>query len=236
MKTTLFTIISVCLCATAANVSQGNGDTNVNQPTVKPNSVGKVLVQQLCTSGAGLTELKSMIKQEFQTMKKELIHEIEKKDSKDPWIKMNTAPVCFGAKGDQFGKFFVPIGGRLASIKLVHFYGYVTCAKSNKKFWSYWGCSTYVSSLKEMVNIVITNSSNHILLPSSQFMRNNNKWSSLQGYNSFSPEIVLSVFSDPSVVVKGQELRLWFGEDMVNSFYEGDNDGKSCCDVYARLV
>ena len=82
MKTTLFTLISVCLCASAANVSQGNGGTNVNQPTVKPNSVKKVLVQQLCNSGVGLTELKSMIKQEFQTMKKELTEEIEKKDSK----------------------------------------------------------------------------------------------------------------------------------------------------------
>ena len=79
MKTTLFTFISVCLCASAANVSQVNGGTNVNQ---KPNSDAKVLVQQLCNSGVGLTELKSMIKQEFQTMKKELTEEIEKKDSK----------------------------------------------------------------------------------------------------------------------------------------------------------
>ena len=153
----------------------------------------------------------------------------------DPWIKMNTAPVCFGAKSDQFGKFFVPTGGRLASFKLVHFYGYVTCDKSDKRYWSYWGCSTYHGGLKEKVNIVITNSANHILLPSSQFMHDSNKWSSLQGYNSFSPEIVLSVFSNPSVVVKGQELRLWYGEDLMNSS-ESDNDGKSCCDVYARLV
>ena len=153
----------------------------------------------------------------------------------DPWIKINTAPVCFGAKGDQFGKFFVPTGGRLASIKLVHFYGYVTCDKRDKRFWSYWGCSTYLRALQDKVNVVITNSSNHILLPSSQFMYESDKWSILQGYNSFSPEIVLSVFSNPLAVVKGQELRLWFGEDLVNRS-EGDNDGKSCCDVYARLV
>ncbi|XP_068713822.1 uncharacterized protein [Montipora foliosa] len=234
MKATLFTLVSFCLCSSAANVStQG---TDLNQPKIKPNTDAKVLVQQLCNSGGtGLTGLRSMIKQEFQTMKKELTEEIGKKEGKDPWIKMNTAPVCFGAKGDQFGKFFVSASGRLASIKLVHFYGYVTCAKGDKRFWSYWGCSIYYGSLKEKVNIVITNSANHILLPSSQFMDGSNKWSSLQGYNSFSPEIVLSVFSNPSVVVKGQELRLWYGEDLMNSA-EGDNDGKSCCDVYARLV
>ena len=146
---------------------------------------------------------------------------------------MNTAPVCFGARGDQFGKFFVPTGGRLASIKLVHFYGYVTCNIRDKRSWSYWGCST--SHKKEFVNVVITKSSNHILLPSREFMLNTGKWSILQGYYSFSPEIVLSVFSNPSAVVKGQELRLWYGEDLMNNS-EGDNDGKSCCDVYARLV
>ena len=36
---------------------------------------------------------------------------------------------AFWCKGDQFGNFFVPTGGGLAFIKLVHFYGYVTCAK-----------------------------------------------------------------------------------------------------------
>ena len=29
-----------------------------------------------------------------------------------PWQKLNTAPVCFGAKGDNFGSFEVAIGGR----------------------------------------------------------------------------------------------------------------------------
>ena len=85
MKTTLFTLVSFCLCSSAANVStQG---TDVNQSKIIPNTDAKVLVQQLCNSGgAGLTELRSMIKQEFQTMKKELAEEVGKKESKGRFV------------------------------------------------------------------------------------------------------------------------------------------------------
>ena len=38
----------------------------------------------------------------------------------------------------------------------------------------------------------------------------------------------------PHQVNSGQELRLWYGEDLVN-WAEGDNGGYSCCDVYARF-
>ena len=146
--------------------------------------------------------------------------------------------MCFGAKNNQFGKFTVPVGGRLASIKLVHFYGFVTCAVSIPYLYSYWGCSIYHSAVKDHVGVVITTSTNHILLPSSQFMTDSKgkyKWSKIPGYNSFSPEIVLSVFSNPPSVSEGQELRLWYNEDLMNA-NENDNDGTSCCDVFARFI
>ena len=40
-----------------------------------------------------------------------------------------TAPLCFGTRDDQFGKFSSPYSGKLASVKLVHLYGNVTCKK-----------------------------------------------------------------------------------------------------------
>lgn len=33
------------------------------------------------------------------------------------WQKMNTSPVCFGAKNNKFGKFRAPYGGKLAAVK-----------------------------------------------------------------------------------------------------------------------
>ena len=59
------------------------------------------------------------------------------------WRKVNKWPVCFEAKGNRFGRFYVP-RGRLAAIKLVHLYGYVSCHVHGPSFWSYWGCGDNV--------------------------------------------------------------------------------------------
>ena len=146
--------------------------------------------------------------------------------------------MCFGTKYNQFDKFTVPVGGRLASVKLVHLYGFVTCDINIPYSWSYWGCSIYHGHLKDHVGVVITTSANRVLLPSSQFMLGGYgkyKWSKILGYNSFSPEIVLSAFTNPPSVAKGQELRLWYNEDLTN-YSENNNDGTSCCEVFARFI
>ena len=156
----------------------------------------------------------------------------------DAWIKLSTAPVCFGAKDDKFGTFSVPSGGSLLAIKLVHVHGYVTCDKRRVHHWSFWGCNAH-SSVGGHVDVVITTSTNRILLPPSQLIGQSwlarLKWHKIPGYNSLSPELVLSVFSSPLTVTSGQVLRLWYGEDLVNSS-ESDNDGTSCCDVFARFL
>ena len=142
--------------------------------------------------------------------------------------------MCFGARDNRFGKFLVPSSGKLASVKLVHVYGYVACA-GRATYRSYWGCHQY-PGLKNHVDVVITTSGGGVLLPSSQFITDKKaKWSLIPGYNSLSPELVLSAFSNPPSVTRGQELRLWYGEDLANSS-ESDNGGTSCCDVYARLI
>ena len=114
----------------------------------------------------------------------------------DAWIKLNTLPVCFGAKDNKFGKFSVPSGGSLLAIKLVHVHGYVTRAKNQVYHLSYWGCGAH-SSLSDQVDVVITTSTNSVLLPPSQFILTGTRWSKIPGYKSLSPELVLSVFSVP---------------------------------------
>ena len=155
--------------------------------------------------------------------------------------KVNSSPVCFGARNHQFGSFSMPSRGRLAAIKLVHLYGYVSCnTNGDSNSWSYWGCGYSSGSLKDKVNVVITASSNHIILPPNQFLTRSGsyasgKWHDILGFNSWSPELVLSVFSHPLWVSSGQQLRVWDGEDLVD-YIETDNGGRVCCDVYARYV
>ena len=149
------------------------------------------------------------------------------------WRKVNSSPVCFGARNHQFGRFYIRSSGKLASVLLVHLYGYVTCDTRHISYWSYWGCGSYYSGDK--INVVITTGANHILLPPGQFMVHHGaKWSKIPGYDSLSPELVLSFFN-PYWVYSGQQLRLWYGEDLMN-VGEGDNGGRACFDTYALYI
>ena len=146
------------------------------------------------------------------------------------WRKVNFSPVCFGARNQQFGRFYIRSSGKLASVQLVHLHGYVTCDTRHISYWSYWGCGSYNSGDK--VNLVITTAANHVLLPPSQLMVHHGaKWSKIPGYTSLSPELVLSFFH-PYWVFSGQQLRVWYGEDLMNAG-EGDNGGRACFDIYA---
>ena len=157
------------------------------------------------------------------------------------WRKANTSPVCFGARNNQFGRFNAPISGKLAAVKLVHLYGYVRCSTDQDGLWSFWGCGKRLS-VKNHVDVVITRSTNQIILPPSQFFRNGpGKWSEIPGYNSNSPRLVMSSMipllgSQPTLYVRaGEPLRLWYGEDLVG-YTENDNGGKVCCDVHVLTV
>ena len=155
--------------------------------------------------------------------------------STDQWEKQNTSPVCFGAKDDQFGRFYIKSDYKnLAAVKLVPLYGYVSCDTRHVSYWSYWGCGSYRGGLGK-INVVITNSENQVLLPPSEFIVNDGvKLSRIPGYDSLSTELVLSFFS-PSHVDYHQELRVWYGEDLMKTG-EGDNGGTACVDVYAIFV
>ncbi|XP_044180689.1 uncharacterized protein LOC122961902 [Acropora millepora] len=148
------------------------------------------------------------------------------------WI-LASPLVCFGTKGDSYGWFTAPINGSLVAVKLVHRFGYVSCQVYDGENWSFWGCGELkYKGVNRMVDTVITDDHNRILMPPTQFEKiiGSTKWYKIPGYNSQSPEIVLSRFS-PTSVYRGKRLRLWYHEDLINST-EGDNGGKVCCKVY----
>ena len=58
------------------------------------------------------------------------------------------------------------------------------------------------------------------------------RWA-IPGYNSLSPELVLSVFLNPISLSSNQVLRLWYGEDLANHKEQGDNGERVCADVYS---
>ena len=143
---------------------------------------------------------------------------------------MSNSPICFGAGHNQFRNFVVPSNGTLASVKLVHLDGYVRCNQYN---WSFWGCGQNPGL---GVNVEITNSAQEILLPSPPCAPASS--SRIPGYRPFSSELVLSACSNPPKVTKGQVLYLWYskGSSTSSPVKEGDEKGKSCCDVYTRFA
>ncbi|KAL9955358.1 hypothetical protein ACROYT_G036668 [Oculina patagonica] len=142
------------------------------------------------------------------------------------WVKLNKSPVCFGARGNQYGKFTTFNRNIFVSqFMLVHRTGTVSC---DKKQYSYWGCTPNHSDLA----VVLTDQQNRLLAPASF---NGGGWYNLAGYTSSSSVLVFCAPKKPHCVFANSELRLWYGVDYRNRS-ESDNAGKTCADVYGLLV
>lgn len=151
-------------------------------------------------------------------------------------MKLNGNPVCFGALGDRFGTFKVPKGGKLMKIKLVHLYGYVQCTGNASVYWSHWGCGYYPQgTVIDFISVSVTTASNSVLFPPYAINKGSFKWALVPGYSSRTPDLVMSIYDTPVEVTTGQELRLWYTEDLYNT-WEADNGGKVCADVYGYYM
>ncbi|XP_078346584.1 uncharacterized protein LOC144631871 [Oculina patagonica] len=144
------------------------------------------------------------------------------------WVKLNTSPVCFGAQGNQYGKFTTSNRNIfVSSFMFVHRTGTVSC---NKSQYSYWGCAPNNPSL----GAVLTDQQNKILAPATSKVSSAG-WYNLAGYNSSSSILVFCAPKKPHCVFANSELRLWYGEDL-RGHTESDNAGKTCADVYGLLA
>ena len=146
-----------------------------------------------------------------------------------PWW-WRYSPVCFGAQGNQFGRFSYQQNIFVSSFMLVHRSGKVTCNKSDKSHYSYWGCLPN----HEGLIVLLTDQNNKILAPEASTVSKGG-WYNLAGYSSSSSVLVFCAKNKPHVVFANSELRLWYGEDWVDGT-ESDNGGKSCADVYGLLA
>ena len=54
----------------------------------------------------------------------------------------------------------------------------------------------------------------------------------IDGVDSNAMELVFNNLPSPMSVNTGQEFQIWFGEDLRN-YFDGDNSGETCADVYA---
>ena len=144
------------------------------------------------------------------------------------WVKLNKSLVCFGAKGNQYGRFTYHRNIFVSSFMLVHRSGKVTC---NRRDFSYWGCDPKSG----LLHAVLTDQNNKILAPDASTVNSKYGYYTLAGYIPSSSVLVFCAPKKPHCVFANSELRLWYGEDLRGNS-ESSNGGKTCADVYGQLA
>ena len=143
--------------------------------------------------------------------------------------------VCYGSKGNMFGSFRISQNGFLFGLKLKHSSGRVTCDYRRSSYWSYWGCYGIGHYSNNNLNTIITDDTNLRIYPSNpNWVYKPTNWYRLPGYKGRTNMLVFGGSCSPMFARKGQELRVWYGEDLGNGS-EGDNSGNHCVDVYAMF-
>ena len=169
-----------------------------------------------------LQELSRACTDHFGVTKSLLIENLSYFLIESPWRRLNSAPVCFGAKNNTFGRFKVEFSGSINAVKLVHLDGKVSCGRA----WAKWGCKPDAEKLR----VFITDASNTTILPRAKDRSHN-----IPGYNSSSSEIIITDFPNPLYLSSGQELRLWFGRDLFDH-KEDRSNGTVCTNVFVRYL
>lgn len=159
------------------------------------------------------------------------------------WFKISTKPICFGATGNTYGRFVIKAEGFLSAIKLVHTSGHVTCdtstiAKTPDEFHSKWGCApSHPYFGNTSINTHVTTANDKIVFPKDlhSIHDHSNLWYNMEQFDSMSDLLVFQRFNDPLYVSRGQELRLWYGEDL-EDISEDDNAGQTCAEVFGLYM
>ena len=147
----------------------------------------------------------------------------------EKWKKINTGPVCFGARDDSYGAFNIRESGVIYTFKLVHLSGSITCSPAYPP--SYWGCDN--SALTDTsLQTVITFKNSSALLLADYREKGCNFLYEIEGVGVYDSELRFNNLPTPISVSVGDEFQIWFTQDL-NNCSEDNNSGQTCADVYA---
>ena len=152
------------------------------------------------------------------------------------WQKVNTEPVCFGARNNKYGAFNITKTGLVKTMKLVRKSGSIKCNTAEPA--SHWGC-TYVPLYgNNSLMTIITNAKKEAILPPAGDLKanvgcNKNHFYNLNGTNHTSPELVFRHLPDKVSVSRSHEMQIWFGQDWIDCSENNNDDETTCVDVYA---
>lgn len=146
--------------------------------------------------------------------------------------RLQASNICFLTKGDQPGFFKLKQGGELVAMKLQHKSGVVSCLATH--FNSNFGCNNRGKTWYSYrhISTFVTDDARNVIFPA--MTKIDRGFTQLPGYNANSKFLVFTNYATPMFARRGQDLKIWYGEDLFDSF-EGDNQGRTCVDVYAKF-
>ena len=146
---------------------------------------------------------------------------------------MQAENVCYKAKDNGFGVINLKQDGQITGIMLEHVSGHLTCNISAPNSANLWGCNHGTKSRKAKVLTVITDADNEVVFPANI---DSSKAFIVPGFNaSMSHILVFTNFAYPNYFNKGQELRVWYIQDLFKFRSEYNNGGTHCVNVYATI-
>ena len=147
----------------------------------------------------------------------------------EKWKKINTGPVCFGARDDSYGAFNIPESGVIYTFKLIHLSGSVKC---NRKYPPcYWGCDNPEFGDTRLLTVITFKNRSALLLADYKKVNCDSPYK-IEGVGVNETELRFNNLPSPISVSVGDEFQIWYGQDLKDC-YERDNSGQTCADVYA---
>ena len=147
----------------------------------------------------------------------------------EKWKKINTGPVCFGARDDSYGAFNITESGVIRTFKLVHLSGSIRCNPDYPP--SYWGCDHPPLGDTRLLTVLTFKNSSALLLADYRKKRCYYSYK-IEGVGVNETEIRFNNLRTPISVSVGDEFQIWYGQDLLNCS-EDNNSGQTCADVYA---
>lgn len=153
---------------------------------------------------------------------------------------MSPSTVCFSARDDNYGAFYIPTNGSIITFKLIYKYGHVNCFAPGLGLWlSRWGCNGLGRT--HPMAALLTDSSRNRLLPKDQYLFGGSDCGTSQLYllpwaGTESDELRFDNFPTPMPVSANQEYQIWFAEDLTGCNELDNGFEETCAEVHGLYV
>lgn len=143
--------------------------------------------------------------------------------------------ICIGSQQEKYGIIKMPVAGFLHSLRFEYVDGEIGCTSDPRRATNF-GCE--VHHLRDSFSIFATTSDDSVIFPTNdnnQFKGDRLFYEVIGKSGRDAKEFSLTS-SEPTFFAKGDELRIWYGEDLWNRHDWDNGNHEVCVDVYGKIL